>query len=210
MIFLYVYSRDLTFSLGSSARSSAPSLCSPRCSSRRCPARLATSCFADSGVWSRGASPCCPQRLLPPPRWRPCNHHHPPSRITSPPEMDPNDRQNTRLDLTGKSTTVFVFFFFLSPSLFFPLTGDPTPRQFYSHTAGRPITPPHPPFWRTSRHEHRAAISRVVTIPRDCARPSDRFRPEIYRFRNCTQLAPCPERGRRAKGGIESGWSIGG
>lgn len=116
MIFLYVYSRDLTFSLGSSARSSAPSLCSPRCSSRRCPARLATSCFADSGVWSRAASPCCPQRLLPPPRWRPCNHHHPPSRITSPPEMDPNDRQNTRLDLTGKSITVSFFLSFL----FFP------------------------------------------------------------------------------------------
>lgn len=183
MIFLYVYSRDLTFSLGSSARSSAPSLCSPRCSSRRCPARLATSCFAGSGVWSRAASPCCPQRLLPPPRWRPCNHHHPPSRITSPPEMDPNDRQNTRLDLTGKSITVS---FFLSFLFFFSLlTGDPTPRQFYSpHTAGRPITPPHPPFWRTSRYVHRAEISRVVIIPRDCARPSDRFRPEIYRFRN--------------------------
>lgn len=110
----------------------------------------------------------------------------------------------------GKVPPFLFFFSFSLPLFFFPLTGDPTPRQFYSHTAGRPITPPHPPFWRTSRHEHRAAISRVVTIPRDCARPSDRFRPEIYRFRNCTQLAPCPERGRRAKGGIESGWSIGG
>lgn len=123
----------LTFSLGSSARSSAPSLCSPRCSSRRCPARLATS-FADSEAWSPGASPCCLQRQPPPPQWRPCNHHHPPSWISSPLTMDPNDRQKTRLDLTGN-----------------------IPRFSYSeiqtrdsHSDRSSITT-QPPFWRTTR-----------------------------------------------------------
>lgn len=138
MIFLYVYSRgSLTFSLGSSARSSAPSLCSPRCSSRRCPARLATSCFADSGVWSRGASPCCPQRLLPPPRWRPCNHHHPPSRISSPPAMETlTDRQNTHdwISRQGKCHRSF------------PNRRSNT-APFIPTLAA--ITPPYPPFWRT-------------------------------------------------------------
>lgn len=128
---------SLTFWLGSSARSSAPSLCSPRCSSRRCPARLATSCFADSGVWSRGASPCCPQRLLPPPRWRPCNHHHPPSRISSPPAMETlTDRQNTHdwISRQGKCHRSF------------PNRRSNT-APFIPTLAA--ITPPYPPFWRT-------------------------------------------------------------
>ena len=124
----------LTFSLGWIARSSAPSLCSPRCSSRRCPARSAA-CFADSEAWSQEASPCCPPRLPPPPRWRPCNHRRPPSRIPSHLTTGPNHRQNRHGWISpGKALRDFL----------------PRSTQLLPTTAPATITS-RPPFWRTPR-----------------------------------------------------------
>jgi len=82
-LFSRLYNVRLTFSSGTIARSSAPLLCSRRCSSRHCPVRSVTS-FADSAAWWPEVSPCCRQLgppLLPP--WRPYSHHHPPLWISS-------------------------------------------------------------------------------------------------------------------------------